>query len=1297
MARALRRKAHWSGRVRETEVSRGPDGTLPLELRGGAEYGRFILLDGNVLLEVNGSAVPGFILQDVRALLQHCGDPVRLRTVKPGPVLSIDLKHYLSQSFQKGSADHELQQTIRDNLYLRTVPCTTRRPREGEVSGLDYKFISVEEFRKLESSEQLLETGIYEGNYYGTPKPIGNPGTALGSFDLLAPTLGSGRRRRSKSVSNMQHVGERDGEHEAHKGQASPLNSSETGSVLTDSSEQDDSNTEWTYDVHLVQRSSGASASGSLPRMAPGLGQSLGGTTEDGDGRLLADPSGEETEQLPENWEMAFTEDETAYFIDHNTKTTTWLDPRLKSHLKAVEECEEGELPYGWERIDDPEYGTYYVDHINKRTQYENPVSEAKKWQNKADTLFFTREMDELHGSFLYSHLRKGQRGFGFTIIGGDEPEEFLQIKSLITGGPAAAEGLMETGDVIVRVNDTCVLGYTHAQVVEIFKGVPIGEEITLELCRGYPLPFDPDDPNTQLVKSVAISCEPLLLNGGRESVGRDLRSYVPAPKYSERGEPELITVHVTKGPGGFGFSIADGAAGQRVRQVQDGQRCRGLRAGDLLLELNRDSLRGLNHIQVVQKLKDFPSLQQATFLVQRGGFIPKGQNMGSPYQRNHWPKSQTPTQDASLSPSPVPSDEGKMSKPDPFRLFQESRSMYESRPTSVRDYQDHHFFLQRQERGFGFRIMGGNEQGEPITIGSIVPHGAAYTDGRLRQQDELLSVDDVSVRGQGHTHVLGLMQQAAKKGGVSLGIRRYLGGSISPGSQRSLISGASQPGGEDELVPPRPVESGTVLGSNVEMSLLPPGVQPHKVNLQRNENEGFGFVLISTLGQPDMKDNDGNDVPHRIDRIVPGSPAARSGHLKEGDRILAVNGHSIVHLSHDQIVGLIKTEGRNVTLSIVPAEEFGNLSPMTSDDKYSSERTSNASDQSDKIIGAEIRGRRDIRPDGVALQMQSASYSRVDLEKGSSGFGLKLDGGKDHGRDLSIVSLAPDSPALHSGKIQIGDYIVEINGESTRDMTYDKAIETIKSCGRRVHLLLKRPPGRALEHESLGWRSPDRHRSPLDSSGLSFSSPDSMDSSRHLEGGRARGDGQGHERRASRDRERQNVKESRPHGKHATEAGTSSHSASPKRLAWANSSRGDKTGKEVQDMGIDERTAGAAEDGSGKRHQASSEKSVRHHIPITRASGSSNKEIDAIPEHGESQVAAPPSELSGNIENVRGGGSLSQPDDSFETGTSQASSPGSGETRRKAIIMPGPWKVPSSHKYPTPLQGAANRTSSSR
>ncbi len=36
--------------------------------------------------------------------------------------------------------------------------------------------------------------------------------------------------------------------------------------------------------------------------------------------------------------------------------------------------------------------------------------------------------------------------GFGFTIIGGDEPDEFLQVKSVIPDGPAAQDGKMATG-----------------------------------------------------------------------------------------------------------------------------------------------------------------------------------------------------------------------------------------------------------------------------------------------------------------------------------------------------------------------------------------------------------------------------------------------------------------------------------------------------------------------------------------------------------------------------------------------------------------------------------------------------------------------------------------------------------------------------------------------------------------------------------------------------------------------------------------------------------------------------------
>ena len=55
------------------------------------------------------------------------------------------------------------------DLYY-SVSATTRAPREGEVDGVHYHFLSVEEFRAMIAEDALLEHAEYAGNYYGTPK-----------------------------------------------------------------------------------------------------------------------------------------------------------------------------------------------------------------------------------------------------------------------------------------------------------------------------------------------------------------------------------------------------------------------------------------------------------------------------------------------------------------------------------------------------------------------------------------------------------------------------------------------------------------------------------------------------------------------------------------------------------------------------------------------------------------------------------------------------------------------------------------------------------------------------------------------------------------------------------------------------------------------------------------------------------------------------------------------------------------------------------------------------------------------
>ena len=54
--------------------------------------------------------------------------------------------------------------------YSLSVSCTTRSPREGEVDGKSYFFISKEEFSKLIEEGGFLEYSNHFSNYYGTPR-----------------------------------------------------------------------------------------------------------------------------------------------------------------------------------------------------------------------------------------------------------------------------------------------------------------------------------------------------------------------------------------------------------------------------------------------------------------------------------------------------------------------------------------------------------------------------------------------------------------------------------------------------------------------------------------------------------------------------------------------------------------------------------------------------------------------------------------------------------------------------------------------------------------------------------------------------------------------------------------------------------------------------------------------------------------------------------------------------------------------------------------------------------------------
>lgn len=55
----------------------------------------------------------------------------------------------------------------RENIYF-SVSFTTRAPRVGEENGVNYNFVTREEFERMIADNELLEHAQYVGNYYGT-------------------------------------------------------------------------------------------------------------------------------------------------------------------------------------------------------------------------------------------------------------------------------------------------------------------------------------------------------------------------------------------------------------------------------------------------------------------------------------------------------------------------------------------------------------------------------------------------------------------------------------------------------------------------------------------------------------------------------------------------------------------------------------------------------------------------------------------------------------------------------------------------------------------------------------------------------------------------------------------------------------------------------------------------------------------------------------------------------------------------------------------------------------------------
>ena len=79
-----------------------------------------------------------------------------------------------------------------------SVSCTTRKPRPGEVDGVQYYFVSDAEFDDLIATDRLLEHATFAGHRYGTPRLPVEQHLAAGQPALLEIELQGARQVRQR-------------------------------------------------------------------------------------------------------------------------------------------------------------------------------------------------------------------------------------------------------------------------------------------------------------------------------------------------------------------------------------------------------------------------------------------------------------------------------------------------------------------------------------------------------------------------------------------------------------------------------------------------------------------------------------------------------------------------------------------------------------------------------------------------------------------------------------------------------------------------------------------------------------------------------------------------------------------------------------------------------------------------------------------------------------------------------------------------------------------------------------------
>ncbi|KAL4617322.1 tyrosine-protein phosphatase non-receptor type 13 isoform X9 [Arapaima gigas] len=599
--------------------------------------------------------------------------------------------------------------------------------------------------------------------------------------------------------------------------------------------------------------------------------------------------------------------------------------------------------------------------------------------------------------------LLKNSSGLGFSFsreenLPAESPgASMVRVKKLFPGQPAAESGLIEVGDVILKVNQTSLKGLSQHEVISALRGT--GQEVTLLLCR-------PEQ-------------------GVLPELGRSL-----TPMASPRRDP-TVESHTPSSAKASGTQSGSPPAGGE-RQQRTGPVEEVLERLMLKNPRRRDSYSDSTDNEEVEKAFSQSALDLSNQSWDASLYQTPSKNLGlsqyeTPCELNntirsaYYSPSQSPLSDfnrraASSSPvsepehpsQPVVSSEilplnhslGHSSEP--LQPLVSSQS-----PPDGLELEDLapevelKVSLVKSEKGsLGFTLTKGNDMS--CYIHDII-QDPAKSDGRLQPGDRLIMVNDTDVSNMGHTEVVNLVRAAHRV--VSLVVGRVL------------------------EVPRPPIEA----------HMLP------DITFQ-SQGEKLGLILDggsdSVFGVLYVKD------------ILPGLAASAEGSLQPLDLVHYINGTATRNLTLSESCRLLELSQRDLTLK---ATRNGKpVTPVQNSMLFPSNITPKMN-APNIINGYLYRGESRDSEEISGMCPSEEELIQLQLQKPESGgLGFSVIGGE---RGIFVKSITPGGTADLAGTLQVGDRLLKVNEDSMIGVSHTKAVTTIRKARGLVSLTVSRPP----------------------------------------------------------------------------------------------------------------------------------------------------------------------------------------------------------------------------------------------